>query len=451
MYLLYYLPVIFLFIVCFILIYTRIQYDRFWLHQPIFHKYNISYYFSSPQIINSETPLKNEYTNFTNIETFCLNELDELLWTRFLSTILKKTNNLLEKRDVNIYFESVLERSYISFYNEPVVYQNIDKGYFIDEKKTVGVITSRPLRFFINKLNSELPIYYIDYLNIDKDKKEEKQITYELIQTHIYNQQALNTHKIKTFKKTVDIETNKNYNIKICLFKRHNIKNNIGVVPLCSYKSYLFSYKQFYFKKYIYQNHHLINNKFKNFKIMKLTKLKFQSVLDFIKEQQVERYTIFILPNINNLYQQIAREKLIVYYLLDLINGQIIAVYFFRIYRQTVSCVGSICYYKRTEKLSYEDYYLFGFKQSLLCFTEKKALLDTEAERKSNKSIPKKKNVELSYFHIENISDNTIFIKDLINLNKNKSYLNYTTTDTMYFFYNFIHKRCDSKDVFILY
>jgi hypothetical protein len=448
----YYLPIIILFIASFILVYTRIQYDRFWIHQPIFHKYNISYYFSSPQIINTESPIKNEYTNFTNIETFSLNELDEIWWNRFLSTILKKTNKLLDKRDVSIYFETVLERSYISFYNEAVVYQNIDKGYYIDEKKTVGVITSRPLRFFISKLNSELPIYYIDYLNVDKIKNEEKQITYELIQTHIYNQQLLNKQKLKTSKKSVDIETNKNYNIKICLFKRHNIKNNIGVVPLCAYKSYLFSYKQYYFKKYIYENYHLINNKFKHFKIFKLSKLNFNTILEFMKGQHSERFTIFILPDINNLYQQIISEKLIVYYLLDVINGQIIAVYFFRTYNQTVSCVGSICYYKQRENISYEDYYLYGFKDCVLRFTEKKALLDSGVNSgKLKKGELKREKTEWVYFHIENISDNTILIKDLIKMNANKSFLRFITTDTMYFFYNFIHPKCDSKDVFILY
>ena len=180
MYWLYYFPIIIVIIILILIIHTRIIYDRFWIHQPIFHKYNISYYFCSPQLIISESPLKNNYTNFINIETFSLDKLDELLWNRFLSTILKKTNYLPEKSDVFTYFDSVLERSYISFYNEPVVYQNIEKGYYIDEKKTVGVISSRPLRFFIKQYNSELPVYYIDYLNVDKDKNkvEQKHITY---------------------------------------------------------------------------------------------------------------------------------------------------------------------------------------------------------------------------------------------------------------------------------
>ena len=472
-YWLFYLPIILIIIILIWIIHTRIIYDRFWIHQPIFHKYNISYYFCSPQLINSECPLKNAYTNFINIETFSMSELDALdalLWNRFLSTILKKTGTLPEKNAVSIYFDTVLERSYISFYNEPVVYQNIDKGYYIDEKKTTGVITSRPLRFFIKQYNNELPVYYIDYLNVDKDKSknEEKHITHELIQTHIYNQQALNIQKIKNNKKSNDIELNKNYNIQICLFKRNNVKNNIGVVPLCSYKSYIFSYKQYYFKKYIYQIQDQTYNKYKHYKIFLLTKLNFHTILDFIKQQHIDRFTVFILPNINNLYQQIISGKLIVYYLLDVINGQIIAVYFFRSHKQTVSCVGSICYYNQTEQLSYEDYFLYGFKQCIIWFTEKRAPTgvgsiyvgtgtDGTGKRggKRGKNVKTDKNIntdmELIYFHIENISDNTILIRDLIKINNTKSYLHYTTTDTMYFFYNFIHKQCDSKDVFILY
>jgi len=454
MYWLFYLPIILIIVILIWIIHTRLIYDRFWIHQPIFHKYNIPYYFSSPQVINLECPAKNNYTNFINIESFSMSEIDELLWNRFLSTILKKTGNLPEKNSISIYFDTVLERSYISFYNEPVVYQNIDKGYYIDEKKTVGVITSRPLRFFMKQYNSELPVYYIDYLNVDKDKSknEEKHITHELIQTHIYNQQALNMQKIKNNKKSNNLEFTKKYNIQICLFKRNNVKNNIGVVPLCSYKSYIFSYKQYYFKKYIYQIQDQTYNKYKHYKIFILTKLNFHTILDFIKQQHLQRFTVFILPNINNLYQQIISGNLIVYYLLDVINGQIIAVYFFRIHKQTVSCVGSICYYNNSEKISYEDYFLYGFKQCIVWFTEKKALPNrAKIEKNAKRGKNVKTAMELIYFHIENISDNTILISDLIKINNNKSYLHYTTTDTMYFFYNFIHTKCDSKDVFILY
>jgi hypothetical protein len=57
---------------------------------------------------------------------------------------------------------------------------------------------------------------------------------------------------------------------------------------------------------------------------------------------------------------------------------------------------------------------------------------------------------EYEFFCIENISDNCIIVNDLIKTTQNKSTLFYRTRDTMYFLYNYIHKQCDSKHVFIL-
>ena len=449
-----YFPIFIIVLILIFLIYTRITYDRFWIQQPIFHKFNISYYFSSPQIIQLEQPSKNKYTNFSNIETFCFDELDDPLWNKFLSMIQNKTGDVNEKTSLKSVFNSVLERSYISFYNEPVVFQNIEKGYFVDEKRSLGVINSRPLRLFING-TIELPIYYIDFLHVDNNKtnQEKKNITYELIQTHIYNQQLLNTHAVKNGK----FRREDNQNIRICLFKRSNALSNIGVVPLSLYKSYMFSLKQYYFKKYINESLLQSNNHFKHYQVFEITKSSFHNVLDFIKDQHITRYHVFILPDISNLFELIQSKNLIVYYLFDLINGNIIGVYFFRLQKRTITSVGSICYYdeleKRNGRLSKnsEELFIYGFKLCVIQFTEKKVLPEEERGNKKDKQMKQiKQKIEYEYFCIENISDNYIFVDDLLKSSKNKSYLFYRTTETMYFFYNYIHKQCDSKHVFIL-
>jgi hypothetical protein len=371
--------------------------------------------------------------------------------------IQNKTGDVKEKSALLPIFNSVLERSYISFYTEPVVYENINKGYYIDEKRPIGVITSRPLRMFIkqsiNSTSSELPVYYIDFLHVDnnKTKQEKKNITYELIQTHIYNQQLLNTHALKNEKQQTG--TN-NRNIRVCLFKRCNITNNIGVVPLCQYKSYVFSLKQYYFKKEMNESLTHAKNHFKHYQVFEVTKSTFHNVLDFIKEQHVDRFDLFILPNINNLFEQITSRNVHVYYLFDVINGQIISVYFFRLNKQTITCVGSICYYDEKEKQNgrvsknSEELFIYGFKLCIIQFTEKKVLHTTSVKNKTTESREKKE--EYEYFCIENISDNCIFVDDLVKSSKNKSYLFYRTRDVMYFLYNYIHKQCDSKHVFIL-
>lgn len=449
-------------ILCFIyIIYTRITYDRFWIQQPVFHKYNVLYYFSSPQLIQLEQPIKNKYTNFSDIETMSFDKLEEPLWNKFLSMIQNKTSEIKEKYDIFPIFNSVLERSYISFYNEPIVYENIEKGYYVDEKRPLGVITSRPLHMFIKQSNdniNEQPIYYIDFLHVDnnKSKQEQKLIKYELIQTHIYNQQLLNIHASKNSNiKHLRSNSNNNNdkNIRICLFKRSNINNNIGVVPLCLYKSYVFFLKQYYFKRSIGASLTQSQNHFKHYQAFEVTKSSFQNVLDFMKEQHLDRFNIFVLPNINNLFEQITSRTLIVYYLFDVINRQIIAVYFFRLHKRTITCVGSICYYDKEAtrfgriNKNTEELFIYGFKLVLIQLTEKKALPVPSEKKKNNKSSEKE---EYEFFCIENISDNCIIVDDLIKSAKNKSTLFYRTRDTMYFLYNYIHKQCESKHVFIL-
>jgi hypothetical protein len=183
--------------------------------------------------------------------------------------------------------------------------------------------------------------------------------------------------------------------------------------------------------------------------------INFHSFLDFIKEQHIERFDVFILPNINNLFDQILSGNLIVRYLFDVINGKIIAVYFFRIHKKTILCVGSICYYDKKDKNNNQshDLFIYGFKSILCKFAEKKVL----SNQQSANSKSKKKHhggegngEDYCYFHIENIADNYIFVNDLTKSNKNKSYLFYTTSDIMYFFYNYIHQKCASKNVFVL-
>lgn len=444
-----YIPIVLL-LLCFIyIIYTRITYDRFWIQQPIFHKYNIMYYFSSPQLIQLEQPCKNKYTNFSNIETTSFAKLEDPLWNKFLSMIQNKIGDIKTKHDISPIFNSVLERSYISFYNEPVIYENIEKGYYMDEKRPLGLITSRPLRMFIKQSNdntNEQPIYYIDFLHVDNNKRKQEQqlIKYELIQTHIYNQQLLNA---------MTLNGNNDKNIRICLFKRSNTNNNIGVVPLCLYKSYVFSLKQYYCKKSIGVSLTQSQNHFKHYQAFEVTKSSFHNVLDFIKEQHLDRFNIFILPNINNLFEQITSRTLIVYYLFDVINGQIISVYFFRLHKRTISCVGSICYYDKEEtrvgriNKNTEELFIYGFKLLLYQLTEKKVLHEQSDKKNPKKSSEKE---EYEFFCIENISDNCIIVNDLIKTTQNKSTLFYRTRDTMYFLYNYIHKQCDSKHVFIL-
>ena len=67
------------FILCIILFfaYVRLRY-KFWAIQPVFHFYDIYYWFINVGIIRQELPEKNRYVNLKQITTKLFENVDEL-------------------------------------------------------------------------------------------------------------------------------------------------------------------------------------------------------------------------------------------------------------------------------------------------------------------------------------------------------------------------------------
>jgi hypothetical protein len=65
-------------VLCIILffVYIRLKY-RFWALQPVFHFYDIYYWFINVGIIRHELPEKNRYTNMKQIATKFFQDIDE--------------------------------------------------------------------------------------------------------------------------------------------------------------------------------------------------------------------------------------------------------------------------------------------------------------------------------------------------------------------------------------
>jgi len=62
--------ILFIIVVLLFLIYGYLRAKfGFWALQPVFHIYDIGYFFYKPGIVQHELPEKNKYTNFKNIET----------------------------------------------------------------------------------------------------------------------------------------------------------------------------------------------------------------------------------------------------------------------------------------------------------------------------------------------------------------------------------------------
>jgi hypothetical protein len=177
--------------------YIRIKYP-FWALQPVFHFYDIYYWFINIGIIRHELPEKNRYVNLKNIKTITYEQVDNNLLTQFVTLIqlnyLRNNDNIFKPLKANIvpYFVGHSEKTFWSFFYETDLLIDNKTNLTIEDKKIIAVITSRPLHVKINvNKNTIFDVYYVDYLCVNKGWRK-KNIAPQLIQTHEYNQSHLN-------------------------------------------------------------------------------------------------------------------------------------------------------------------------------------------------------------------------------------------------------------------
>jgi len=380
-----------------IYIYIRIKYG-FWVYQPVFHIYDITYYFRPPGIINHYLPEKNKYTNFKNIETIVYEELTKLQVTRFVNFIktnyLQNKDNIFSPQSENImpYFIGHNKKSFISFYYNDDHMLDLKKGTMITDRKIVGAITSRPLNIVINKGGKGVKIdaYYVDYLCVDKLYRK-KGIAPQLIQTHHYNQRQLNK------------------NIVVSLFKRED--ELTGIVPLCVYSTYGFPVTTWIKPPDLSGE----------YKLLAINQLNFRFLYDFIRTNS-NKFDIVINIEATNIIELIKTKNIFIYVILC--DDEIKCCYFFRkscvqIEKglEVLSCFASICNCE-------QDIFIQGFKISFW---------KTAAEN------------FFGFSAIENLSHNDILINNIIL--KTKPLI---ISPTAYFFYNFAYPTFKSDKVLII-
>ena len=285
-----------------IYIYIRLKYG-FWVSQPVFHVYDLLYIFKPPGIIQHNLPEKNKYTNFKNIETIIFPELSELKKTRLVNFI---RSNYLQNRDNNFspqseniipYFVGHNTKTFVSFYSEENLMLDLKKGTMIEDKKIIGLITSRPIHIAINNNNKDAKFdaYYVDYLCVDKIFRK-KGIAPQIIQTHEYNQRYLNK------------------NIVVSLFKRED--ELTGIVPLCVYSTYGFSVNKWTKPPEIHAS----------YKLLEINAHNFNFLFDFIKNNN--NFGIVINTEVTNIIELIKTKNIFIYVIL--LNNEIICAYFYR-------------------------------------------------------------------------------------------------------------------------
>lgn len=385
------------FIIFIIYIYIKLKYG-FWVYQPVFHIYDIGYYINPPGIIQHSLPEKNKYTNFKNIETIVYEELSKYQINRFVNLIkthyLQNKDNIFSPQSENIfpYFYGHNAKSFVSFYSEDNLMVDLKKGTTIQDKKIIGVMTTRPIHICINNGDKDaiFDAYYVDYLCVDKNYRK-KRIAQQIIQTHHYNQRHIN-------KKIV-----------VSLFKRED--ELTGIVPLCVYSTYGFSVDKW--------------NKPQNldavYKLIEINPQNFHYLFDFIKANK-NSFDIIINTEMSNIIELIKTKNIFVYVII--VDDEIICAYFFRKScvqieknMEVLSCFASI---NNTD----DNIFIQGFKISFWKIASENYF---------------------GFSAIENISHNNVIINNL--LLKTKPLI---ISPTGYFFYNFAYSTFKSNKVLII-
>jgi hypothetical protein len=392
--------------------YIRIKY-KFWALQPVFHFYDIYYWFVNVGIIRHELPEKNRYTNFKQIQTYDFDFVSEniinhkQLIKEF--TILIKLNYLRNKdntfspKEENIipYFIGHNTKTFWSFFWEPELLLDSKTNTAIKENKLIGVITGRPLHVKIKTYNnySDFDVYYVDYLCVNKNWRK-KNIAPQLIQTHEYNQ------------------CHQNQKICVSLFKRE--EELTGIIPLTVYKTYCYNMRNWNTPSIL------------NAKITLLTgdKQNIYYLYNFMNETK-DKWDIIIYPEMSNIMELASTKNLFIKMLI--VEGNIEAVYIFRktcIYiekeKEIISCIASI-----NGKYLSTNEFIQGFKVSLWSII-----------KEQNKS---KENESFKYLTIEDISDNK---KIIDNISVKTSPM--IVSPTAYFFYNFAYQPFQSERCLII-
>ena len=415
--LLYFLGAIMLLLVLFF-IFIRIKY-RFWAVQPVYHFYDVYYWFFNVGIIRHELPEKNRYTNFKDIETIKADKVlgdDSIMkakLTNFMDLIqlnyLRNEDNtfLPEKGNIIPYFEGHNSPSFFSFFWEPDVLMDVKTNTTIESKLLVGAITSRPLNVTIYKTNNPEPVkfdtFYVDYLCVKKGFRK-KNIAPQLIQTHEYNQCHMNK------------------NICVSLFKREG--ELTGIIPLTLYQTYVFDMKnwvkppeQLHSKTTLLvgdsQNMYYLYNF-----INELTNRHNHS-------RKLCKWDITIIPEITNLISLVKSKNMYIYMLLT--DMEIEAVY---IFKKTCTNI------EKGKEMLVLIASINGINLTLKKFTQgfKNVLWEILLN-----------NPNYHYLAIEDVSDNKYIIDNI----KVKTHPTFTSP-TAYFFYNYARSPFESSKSLII-
>ena len=187
----------------------------FWAQQPVFHVYDLPYYFMKPGVIEEKKTSVSKWVNHKNMLSVSSVEANKPYQKEMTKLIAAHylRNKSLEyiPKDENI-------EPYINTRDVLVLHY-----YYAD--RMIGTITLRSVNMTIS--GHSPPVQYVDFLCVHKDHRK-KGIAQELIAT-LYHEQRRKSY------------------YKVSLFKNEGMQR--GIIPLCIYRSYRLSLRDYVMMK----------------------------------------------------------------------------------------------------------------------------------------------------------------------------------------------------------
>ena len=145
----YFLSIIGFLVALFILLTAFIRIKmHFWHTQPVFHIYNLKYWFNPPGFINAAPPPVNKFVNLSNITMIDVSaNVDSITICQFIRDyyiIHDAASYKPSESDILAYLQCSNHPSFFNIYKE-------DKLPFIAEQEMIGVVSTRVLNVSLKK------------------------------------------------------------------------------------------------------------------------------------------------------------------------------------------------------------------------------------------------------------------------------------------------------------
>jgi hypothetical protein len=401
------------------LLYIKIQ-SPFWFHQPVHHTYMIYPrtfgYWSKPYVIKPIPQIKpNLYSDFFHITTLPYSDMSQeqrsLLLTFLQEHYLDSEDFIYDVKQstIDAWMTGQKHQSFVSFYREEITKEQREGKQFtlktsFKKEPVACMIASQQYIWFSQwthntESNQSLhfPVYVWDYNCTHRDYKS-KNLSRNMIQTHLYNQY-------------------KQSPVEACVFKKE-VSKCVGIVPLVEYETYTFFIKKTPISKLPI-----------GYKIKRIETRTINAWVELYTDlpQLQSIFDVCLMPPLNNTLECIKNETHYIILLVCTLGGKevIKGMYVFKDMhtvwdqpdtelqnKRTVQCVSSACF-----DMSQTLYFFRGFLHSIKeLYYQKKGY---------------------GVLTMEHNSHNGIILQRW-----NERYPMHMSTPTTYYLYNLVYPKC---------